>query len=281
MTTFSNFLAPQMNSNAEFQTLVTGILAGIDAILTRTSDTGQINGATVVRPSAGSSAGYAMWRITGGTQDVYMKMEFGSAALTTPQIWMTFGTVTDGAGTLSASMTARRAFAFAATSATAYDCHFSGGTGRFAMSLFSNNANTQDRHQFSMERDWDSSGTAVEDYFFAVYSFGNNGNVKFNRCIKVVDDVWAEHNSLPGAWPSETGSKVLSGNVCSYPIRPRYGPERCPSQNWIVIASADAVYGATFTANMYGASKTWIRLNVNASAGTGNDTNNVMCMRWD
>lgn len=73
--------------------------------LVQTSDTGQINWTTVTRPGANTAAGYEIWRFNDSLQSsapIYIKLEYGtSAASTRPGAWITVGTGTNGAGTIT------------------------------------------------------------------------------------------------------------------------------------------------------------------------------------
>lgn len=282
MTTYNTTIAPTQASDAEFRVLVAAIRDSIDQILTRTADTGQINTTTVTRGVAGTSAGYNMWRITGGTQDVFMKVEYGSTGtLTNQRLWFTFGTTTDGAGTVGGAVATRRAWDLT-SSVTAYNCFFSSGTGRFAFVLYDNHPTVASRVMVSCERDWDSAGAANEAYYFAIYTTDDAGNnKKINRFMKVSGDQWREFTALPGTWPSETATHVLGLDIAAYPVRGTYGPERNPSFNWIVVGTTDVAAGTIFSADLYGASRTWVRTNFAPSAGQAKDGNHALCMRWE
>ena len=74
--------------------------------LVQTSDTGQIDTATVTRPITAITAGYETFRFNDSLQGIapmFMKLEFGSGDNTpvTPAMWVTVGTGTDGAGTVT------------------------------------------------------------------------------------------------------------------------------------------------------------------------------------
>src|SRR5262245_52043536 len=77
----------------------------------QTSDTGQIDLTTVVKPAAVStSQGYEIWRMADSLQatfPVFMKLEYGSGASSAnnPQIWITLGTGSNGSGTLTGNTT--------------------------------------------------------------------------------------------------------------------------------------------------------------------------------
>lgn len=79
--------------------------------LTQTADTGQINWATVTRPGSLGVGGYEIWQLTdslGVSAPVYIKLEYGTGSgTTTPMVWITVGTGTNGSGTITGSATTR------------------------------------------------------------------------------------------------------------------------------------------------------------------------------
>ena len=70
--------------------------------LINTADSGQVDLATVVKPSVINTAqGYKVYRTNDGLTNVYIKIEYGSGGNAGyPSIWVTVGTATDGAGTI-------------------------------------------------------------------------------------------------------------------------------------------------------------------------------------
>lgn len=104
----------------------------------QTADTGQLNLATVLKPTvANTPSGYEIWRMNDalqGTTPVFLKIEYGSglSAATYPGIWLTVGFATDGAGTISSTNKSTRVSHYETVqNATAQDWKFSGSTGRF------------------------------------------------------------------------------------------------------------------------------------------------------
>lgn len=284
MTTYNTTIAPTQSTDAAFRTLVAAIRDSIDMVLTRTGDTGQIDTTTVVRPAVANTAGgYNMWVITGGSQPVYFKLEYGRLGnITDPGLWVQFGTATNGAGTLSGATTSRRILDALTASATAFNCYFSGGTGYFGMVLWNNHTTSSSRPTVSFERDWLADGTASEDYYYAIYHFnGGNNNQRWNRCVRVTGDVYREHQNTQGTWPSEFATSVLGADIALYPIRPLYGTERNPSRTWAVVGTTDVASGTIFSADLYGVSHTWFRTAISVSGGIAVDTNHVLCLRWE
>jgi hypothetical protein len=123
VATDSRTIVFQQTSDATFRTWVAAVLDQLNDIgLTQTADTGQIDTATVSTPGAiNTSQGYAIFRFNDtlqATKPIYFKIEFGSGtATTTPSIWMTIGTGSDGAGTITGTMLSRvqRSFTGAVT----------------------------------------------------------------------------------------------------------------------------------------------------------------------
>ena len=94
------------SSDADFRTWVAEIITGLLAAgLVQTSDTGQINTSTVLRPGTNVVAGYAIFRFDDTLQTtapIYLKVEFGTGSTTSaPLINWTVGTGSNGSGTLT------------------------------------------------------------------------------------------------------------------------------------------------------------------------------------
>lgn len=103
------------NSNdADFRQWGSTISAHLLAAgLVQTSDSAQINWATVLKsPSGNGVAGYEMWRFNDALQataPIFIKIEYGNSDSTSiPGIYITVGTGTNGAGTLTGTISNRR-----------------------------------------------------------------------------------------------------------------------------------------------------------------------------
>lgn len=112
------------STDAEFRTWVAGVIEGVTAVgMVQTADTGQINTTTVVKPAANTMAGYSIHRLFDtlqATAPVFMKVEYGSApgSAASPSMFITYGSGTDGAGTLTGRVS-NRVQAYASSSLTA------------------------------------------------------------------------------------------------------------------------------------------------------------------
>lgn len=96
-------------TTATFRAWGSAISAALTAVgLVQTADTGQINWTTIASPvGSATSAGYEIWRFNDtlqATKPIFIKIEYGTGStVSTPQMWVTVGTATDGAGTLSSA----------------------------------------------------------------------------------------------------------------------------------------------------------------------------------
>jgi len=113
MTTASTSTVLDQSTDAAFRTWIAEIIAQLVTTcgVTQTTDTGQINTTTVVRPATNSAAGYSIFRFNDtlqATSPVFIKLEYGAAGtVTTPQMWITIGTGSNGSGTLTGTLTTR------------------------------------------------------------------------------------------------------------------------------------------------------------------------------
>lgn len=115
MATATDMTVPShFDTDATYQSFVTKISAILDAVgLIKTADTGQINPATTVRPGvANTASGYEIRRFADLNQfakPIYIKIEYGiGGAVTRPSVWITVGTGSNGAGSLSGLISLRR-----------------------------------------------------------------------------------------------------------------------------------------------------------------------------
>lgn len=123
----------------------------------KTADTGQVNWSTVTPPSGGSTpTAYEIWRAGDslhGTLPLYVKFEYGTNQSTgVPQLWVSSGYATDGAGNLTARaglemvtpVPRRICFPgnssyWVASNDTEYgECIVTGDTSELVLSLFNN-----------------------------------------------------------------------------------------------------------------------------------------------
>jgi hypothetical protein len=169
MTTATWSTTNSCTTDAEFRALVAELQAKFAAVgLVQTADTGQINATTVVRPAVGTAAGYDIWRFNDtlqATAPVYIKIEYGVGGSTSIfSLWVTVGTGSNGAGTLTGTALSTRRQCSSATSTgfgtagvyTSYLCYKDGFLGLVhKLSAYANGAS---QNGFALSRTCDGTG---------------------------------------------------------------------------------------------------------------------------
>lgn len=105
-------------TSEEFRRWGKAVSDGIRAVgLVQAADTGQINWATVAAPTSGTAVGtaqgYEIWQFDDALQStapIFMKIEYGARVATEfPEMWVTLGRGSDGAGNITGILAPRRA----------------------------------------------------------------------------------------------------------------------------------------------------------------------------
>lgn len=196
MTT-NTFSGPVVHtSDADFR--VWG-LALSDALTTagfpKSGDTGQINWATVTRPGTNTAGGYEIRYLNDslhGTKPCYVKIEFGTGSNALhPTIWVTAGTGTNGAGTISGVMWTRQSVAQAqvpnAGNWPTYICVKSGYVSvAFARGGMATSAGVA---FFSVARMCDAAGDPTNVGFHFTYSAGGSSTASLARKSYVTAEI--------------------------------------------------------------------------------------------
>lgn len=100
-------------TDALFRAWGSWISAGLAACgWIKTSDTGQVNWATVVKPGAANTVGgYELWRMNDslqGTSPVVIKIEYGTGDNNGPSVWVQISTSSNGTGSLNGTQSSPR-----------------------------------------------------------------------------------------------------------------------------------------------------------------------------
>ena len=246
--------------------------------LTKTSDTGQIDWATVLRPAAWNMAGYEIFRLTTDSQHstfpLYIKIEYGAASFAYHPSW-TFqtGSTTSGAGVLGGQLSTKRTFNPSATATTtAYPTYSSGGDGYFCTVAHwrPGTATTDGRNSIIViERLRDNSGSTTAN---GVYSFvaGDTGTSGIQEgWSQIVRSSGLASNIITGRFGCFMQDQ--SGNFASdfylnthHPAdRQIYNP--CLSNLFYYYSDITAL--TDLTVSMYGANHTYKLLGRNHTAG--------------
>jgi hypothetical protein len=227
------------NSDAIFRTWGSGI-EGLftSAGWSRTADTGQINWTTVTKPGTiTTAAGYVIYAFTDSLQStvpIYIKIEFGTGVvvITYPGLWITVGTGSDGAGTLTGVFFARLRLDSTAPGNLTYK--LSATSSRLAASLAWDSSSTH--WGIGIERTHNSSGADTDTgamvfilaptnlAYSQVHIFANGSSTLYSK--------W--NCTLP-----PTGTGVVGSDVSLYPVRGWQPGESSPSQCFYEYFNAD------------------------------------------
>lgn len=287
-TSSSTSIYPDNSTDAAFRVWVAFVSALLDAAgFTKTADTGQINTATVLKPSAtNTSQGYEIRAFVGdplqATAPIFFKIEYGSGSATgNPSLWLTFGTGSDGAGTITNIFGARKQFASAGTSTSSGNKCFASGSaaeGRLALVLWPTGS-TNFPLVVVFERTRDSSGA---DTSTGLYIIAQTGTTKYAQFFPRNGLNIPAAETLFGCLCSgaETTGQ-LSTDVYCFAIR-HFNKQELPAMKFVV-----AYFDSNFTAESpvslthYGASMTFMPIG-NSQLGSiaqGN-TSTRMAIRW-
>lgn len=296
MATTTTSTAPDSSTDAAFRAwgsaFATLLSVGSNAFWTQAADSGQINWASVVHPGTSVIAGYEIWKTNdalSSTFRLYMKVEYGTAAFgtNTPGVWITFGTGTNGAGTLTGNVSSQYrhnpALAGGSSLLTSYA---SGEAGRFGMMLWGG-GNTKLAMCLILERSRDSSGSLTSDYITWILNMSTNadGQNFSQRCIR---------NPGLGTFSTEAGSTgafvpywqpataAFGTFAAPFPVFPFMGYPDNPMTACMGFKSGDISELGTFDVVLYGVSRHylwsnqgWFRL------GGSTQTNLGIGMRYD
>lgn len=283
--------APTNATDAAFRAWGSGISAALAAAgLVKTADTGQINWTTVLAPTTtNTQVGYEIWRFSDALQSTYpvfVRIDYGSNFYfaVNPQIWVTVGTATNGAGTILAS----GSFPGAATtqlavlssgnvdwhSASVSNIYVDSDAGASLLIAGWYNAagsgNIADTGGLLLvERTREFDGTANGEGLLCVRS--NPGASAPNSAtmtrlmliryaVQFAQGGWT--NGLPALAGTGLGLSVASSAVGStvypMPVFTGFTPRICgPSKHIIGVFAGDFAVNTQFTMTEYGTSRTW------------------------
>lgn len=271
MATSSIALTLDNSSDASFRSWGSAISAALATIgLVQTADTGQINWTTVTRPTANNAAqGYEIWRFDDtlqATRPVYLKIEYGaggaSVAGAAPGLFLTVGSGTNGAGTITGyAYTQRRQVGnngsngYVVQTVTAY---FGSNAGYLTV-IIPHPTFTAGAMVFSVSRTCDSSGNDNADGMQSLIFGSNNNSNPFNDIWSVYTGASVAANSVLFAAP--TGTQFGTGVVGSDTY---FFPEviNLPKQEWsnaiMTMYSADVSNLTTIVVPNNGANHTYV-----------------------
>lgn len=297
-TTFQ--MTNSATTDAEFRAKVTAVISAITAVgLVQTTDTGQIDPATVLKPSAvTTSAGFAMFRFSDtlqATKPVFIKVLFctGSSVNTVFSLQLQVGVATDGAGGFVGISTASLWVNLGSVAmATSFTQYMSGANNRFGCFFSPNQTNVAcSVGMFHIERTKDVNGNDTAEGVIGYWNSLTNANI--SQCLNF------NSGQQPGTHPpfaliphgASATSTLFGSDVGMFHFYGYLGGKlSLPCLNLLAYLYGDHPANNVFSVVHYGASRTFLAwgsvfpsANSNGAArgDAGVSTNSRWAMRWE
>lgn len=248
-----------LGNDADFQSWVTAVHNALVACgMTQTTDTGQINPATVTRPAVNVAAGYEIWRFSDSLQSalpIFFKIEYGIAAgADRPSLWVTAGTSSSGAGAITGQATARTQCRAGNSDVAASTRAMVAQGDSGQIHLYCNDPGAGSvayGFGFNIERTRDAVGAKTADGFTVLWIDGGATSV--------------QHLPSAGTVPAAVSSGfyvVLTAGRTVVGTDVIMSPVLCPLGKWYYnflhfMAAADMAFNTVFTADVLGAVHTF------------------------
>jgi hypothetical protein len=260
---------------------------------TQTADTGQINFTTVTRPLAINTAmGYVILEMADSKQattPIVVRLDFGSsnASASTPAVWITIGSASDGAGTIlnqyfsspTSSAAPVRAGSNSAVATSIYS-FASCDTSRAMIALFVGAASGSFSLVFSIERTRTASGGDGTTGVLLCYSQSGNFLDRANFINVNAITQPPQETALPfilsGRSPSARSEQVGVGIPFHFD-----GLAQQPGTAWLVVTAADIGSMGRYNISVYNSMREYQHLGVFGIRGWGGTGGAQLLMRAD
>lgn len=280
------------STDVAFRAWGSAISAAFTALgFTKTADTGQINLTTVTAPVAvNTSAGYEIRQFTDtlqATRPIVVKVEYGSGpgSTATPQMWATFGTASDGAGTITSTpgygttVSARRTVGPTTNGLTGQtsNCYLGNADGSaIGLMLWPTTAAAWGGGMFAVERTRNLDGTPNGDgfYWIASSSDGATGSAQWQQFVFTSGYTQQSSSSqLPVLFPpamANTITQTIGADLFPLPVFTGITPKlQAPSQLLAAVNKADLTAGAQVSMTHYGTARTFVAAGNGSSSTPG------------
>lgn len=304
MSTSQQFLLCDSSTLANFKQWAQAISAFFaTATWTQSTDTGQVNWGTIASVPGSGAFVYEIWQPNDGLTNFYVKVEYGNVSGTNcPSLRLTLSTATNGAGTATGFLVGpygTNTQTFTVPSATTqFECDFSGAAGRIGVMLWRNGTNNC-QQMFAIERSVNSSGVYTGTYA-TLWVSGLSPQLCAQQSLyfsvgpaPVAGDggpfTTLRDASTPGfisraGWSNVTAvSMAFNGSIPFDPCSPNVGFFDFSATQVGVAWGSDIAEGVTFTASVYGSTRTYMPSKKLVFAGCGPTTSQTyaLCMRYD
>lgn len=271
------------NTDAEFRAWVGGIINGLaSAGAVRTSDTGQIDLATVTRPTSSSSQmrGYAMYRLGVGATATYIKLEFGggNTAVQTG-IQVSVGFATDGAGNLIGESIPAMVQYNSTPSATPSMTYFSASAEHLTVA-WNTGGTAASRYLIHTELLVDGSGLATAQGVFMLHAGSTSGSQANEVLLRGGAPRWQRETAL-ATWMTSNSSTVYGANVALYPVFPVFLTLLNACKHLQCYRLNDITPDTMFTVEHYSQMRTMLALPGHFPGGSTNGNNARYAIAWE
>ena len=270
-------------SDAEWRIFLSNYRAALSgAGFVRTSDTGQIDPTTVLRPATNTMSGYDIWRFNDAAQathPIFFKVEYGMAtAFGRMSFYVTVGTGSDGAGNITGIRIPRTNFT-TQTGSVIGSVWVAGGEGYLTSGLFIHASNPSGPAvMWMIERVRLPNGAVDTSSLGAGIVFGYpNGwyGASYDNVLTDIGPTW------PTLSPSSpTGTFAFRGVTNAYPYYPILGTVRSPSRAAIAVNPLDSGYALPFTVSLYGTPHIF-RATLSGSSNFGRGSYSTPAFRYE
>lgn len=282
-------------TDANFRAWGSEISARLAAIgLVQTADTGQINWTTVTRPGTNTAAGYEIWRFNDslqGSAPIFLKVEYGTGSgATSPGMWLTVGTGSNGSGTITGTATTRvqcSSNAAATNTLTNYQSYACAVDGLAWIATKFNAAVTgKGSMGFAICRTCDASGSPTTTGF-VVYTCSTSGNttgataVQSIRTAATAVAFAANTTGLYSFIVHGTTSSVDGSDTQAY-LHWMPTPKVLPVFGACTMIQAEATFGTTFSTTLVGSTaRTYLSVETCIGQAGAGSANQSMCLIYE
>lgn len=252
--------------------------------------TGQSGTGTAPFVVPGSSTTvFEMWQpaadpLQTGVTAYYLKIQYGNASgVNNPQITISIGTGTSGAGVLTGLIAGTYTIpssAPAGQGVVTFECDFCGDVDRMGIMMWRTNSTTQQAGAFFVERTKTTSGANSSDGV-TLFALQGVGFANRQRTIAFGVGLGPALTVVAGIDPDATGSLVFNNSAPLSPTFAFYG-KWGNSQTVLGLASqGDIIEGMILTTTLYSSSRTYLASKNGAMGSCGGTNNMATLMRWD
>lgn len=288
MATSTQQITTGQTSDATLRTNIINWKAGLEAVgLVQTSDTGQVNTATVTKPASGNQvAGYLIHRFNdslqsgAGSLPVFIRTQFGTGSTSSQlSINVQIGTGTNGAGTLTGQVSAGFYYSFATAAAENY--YFSGENGNRITVAGGLSNTTTNNLLLNIERLRDASGAATSGgitTLSSVYGYSSTTNKAQHQVLppsgSIITQQWAP------IWPEPAQSWAINNNLWFSPMFPLSLQLHQPTIGLLKYYNTDVTQNSTISIGVYGSTATYLALGPIYSSYISPSLNCGIAIRW-